>query len=244
MQAAERRAAEWERVFIDLHTSPPQETAEEAERASARPPPPTDTHEAEALTGLRSINRVDWEALVHPACWVTKAIPLRFQAQWAIAQRRIAAEVAEAFAVVDADPDRFAAAYKWFKGSHVLFLRTTGKRRGRGRRSTDTMGNHFAAFFMEDYDKLVGWFLAAERRAKAQRRRRTRPTRATQLERAIALVCEGQLGKARRLLLSLGVGGPGVTRGRGGPAGGEARASGCGPCRARRPGVGRPAAAA
>ena len=122
-------------------------------------------------------------------------VPRGFGAEWALAELT----VREWYFAAMNDDDRDIA-LRWQLLLHDLLLRRTPRGGSRGR---DVYAQRFAAFASGSFCKLVGWYLTD--RELTQPRADGGSTPARTLARAVALISDGEVSKASRLLLSKGL---------------------------------------
>ena len=154
--------------------------------------------EQERREGMEVINRIELQRLAQPAVPLPKQVAKRDRENWAKLQVDLKDEIE--LAKKEGDKEREDVAWKWLQFSHVLFLRANGKKRGRGRKPTDTPTTRFDAWEKKDFGRIVRAFLAADDGSN----RRIQRAEQNQIQRALELLGQAELSKAKRMLLSHG----------------------------------------
>eukprot|EP00750_Incisomonas_marina_P022944 INCI5004.19.p1 GENE.INCI5004.19~~INCI5004.19.p1 ORF type:complete len:666 (+),score=53.93 INCI5004.19:254-2251(+) len=196
-----RRRAETEAAAAEAAAAEAANDAAKA-RSRARPVMPVvaDAEGAWGRHGLEAIDHIPVEDFLFSGVRLIERVPASCITKWARVQVDVAEAVMEAYA--SGDSNKMNTAYKWWLSMQIIFLRHHGKSRGRGRRSVDTPAARFEAWENRQYGKLVAWT------ERAIRHNRPRQHKATdeheRLTRALSLLSVGELGKAKRMLLSQG----------------------------------------
>lgn len=195
--AAEAAAEEAARAAAEA------EAADMAEATRRRNPPRPVTASALGARDRHSFHAIDHlplNVLLHPWLRLRRDVAPKHCASW----QRLQVDVEEMISAAEQSgvEDEINTAYRWFLAIHNIFLRVDGKNRGRGRSTADTVAARFEAWENGEYVKLIAWY---ERAAHCSKSRAFRPLDAQQrIAKALKLIGDGQLGRARRLLESLG----------------------------------------
>ena len=126
----------------------------------------------------------------------------RFVTKWAIANAVVGQWITTARAKSNAKAYEWAI--KWFMNLPILLLRRNPKSRGRRRVRSGTMSDRFEAFTNGNLDLLVKWVIRDYSRQVEETKGRQR-IRLDPMRRVKQLVCAGDLGRARRMLMSKGI---------------------------------------
>ena len=136
------------------------------------------------------------------SCGFSGDAPKGYHAMWAEANVDVFEKLERA-----RDEDERDRALRWQLMLHQILLRKPFGPSGRGgSRAHDVYRQRFAAWCDGEYGKLVRWWARDREQARLSRETRRSRSGRGDLDRALALIEEGELSKAARLLTSSGLG--------------------------------------